>query len=275
MQNILHDFSDTRAVKELIKKNWENYHYCLGRSPSVELSVGKYLTWLITSMPDHFMNLVVCTGLPQEGIEPLIEDALTHFNKLNIKKLSWLVEEGIPATEIKRLLIARGLTFRESFATEMAVDLNSVQEALPQPEELEVVLVDEEKLLREWIHVASAGFGVPAESEDVWFEFFNFAACSSPFQTYLALLNGHPVATSQLFTSAGVAGIYNVTCVPEARGQGIGTAITLAPLLDARRMGYHVGILQASSMGYKVYQRLGFQDYGKLSVYLWEQEKSL
>jgi predicted acetyltransferase len=96
---------------------------------------------------------------------------------------------------------------------------------------------------------------------------FNF-----PFQTYLALLNQEPVATSQLFTSAGVAGIYNVTCLPQARGQGIGTAIALAPLLAARDMGYRVGILQASSMGYNVYRRLGFQDFGMLSVYLWEQD---
>jgi predicted acetyltransferase len=60
--------------------------------------------------------------------------------------------------------------------------------------------------------------------------------------------------------------------MPQARGRGIGAAITLAPLLEARQMGYRVGILQASSMGYKVYQRLGFRDFGKLSVYLWEQE---
>lgn len=263
-----------QAVKESIKKNWQNYHYCLGRSPSVELSIGRYLTWLITPMPDHFMNLVVCTGLPQEGIDQLIGDALSHFRNLNIKKLSWLVEDGVPAEEVKKQLTAHGLTLRESFATEMAIDLNSISEESHQPNELELLLVNDEKLLRQWIHVASLGFGVPADAEDAWFEFFNYAACSSPFRTYMALLNGRPVGTSQLFTSAGVAGIYNVTCVPEARGQGIGAAITTAPLLDARRMGYRVGILQASSMGYKVYKRLGFQDHGKLSVYLWEQEKS-
>lgn len=274
MQNALHDFSDTLAVKESIKKNWENYHYCLGRSPSVELSVGKYLTWLITPIPDHFMNLVVCTGLPDEGIEDLIDDALSHFKNQNIKKLSWLAEDGVPAEELKRQLIVRGLTLRESFAAEMAIDLRILREEFHQPKDLEVVLVDNETLLRQWIHVASIGFGVPSKVENVWFEFFNYAACDSPFKTYLAKLNGHLVGTSQLFTSAGVAGIYNVTCIPEARGQGVGAAITLAPLLEARKMGYRVGILQASSMGYSVYHRLGFQDFGKLSVYLWEQDKN-
>jgi GNAT superfamily N-acetyltransferase len=126
-------------------------------------------------------------------------------------------------------------------------------------------------MLRQWIHVASVGFGVPAEMEEVWFEFFNYAACRTPFQTYLGLLNGEPVGTSQLSNSAGVTGIYNVTTLPQARGLGIGSALVVSPLLAARGIGMRVGILQASAMGYNAYRRLGFQDFGKLSVYLWEQ----
>ena len=96
MRDIVANFSDTKLVKTVIKANWENYHYCLGRSPTVELSVGRYLTWFVTKMPDDFMNLVVCTELPKEGIEELIENTLTHFNELNIQRLSWLIEEGVP-----------------------------------------------------------------------------------------------------------------------------------------------------------------------------------
>ena len=274
MRDFLGDLSDPKLVKTVIRANWENYHYCLGRSPSVELSVGKYLTWLVTNMPDHFMNLVICTELPSEGVDELIANALNHFRALNIKNLSWLTEEGLPAMEIKRHLEARGLTFNESFATEMAVDLTKIDEGGNRSNRLRVVPVEDEGLLRKWIHIASVGFGVPFEFEDTWYEFFAEAACASPFRTYLALLDGEPVATSQLFTSAGVAGIYNVTCLPEARRQGVGTAAVLAPLLAARELGYRVGILQASSMGYNVYRRLGFQDFGKLSLYLWEQNAS-
>lgn len=271
MKDIFRDFSDTKLVKTVIEANWENYHYCLGRSPTVELSVGRYLTWFVTDMSDHFMNVVVCTELPSEGIDQLIENAMSHFKAINIKKLTWLIREQVSSSEIKKQLEAQGLTFRESFASEMAADLRSLPEKTPTPKDFRIVNVESEDLLRKWIHVASIGFGIPGDVENFWYEFFSEAACDRPFRTYLALLNGEPVGTSQLFTSAGVAGIYNVTCLPEARGQGIGAAITLAPLLDAREMGYQVGILQASSMGYKVYQRLGFQDFGKLSVYLWEQ----
>src|SRR5262245_25799349 len=123
MQNILSDFSEENLVKQAIKENWKNYHYCLGRAPCVELSIGRYLTWFITNMPDHFMNLVVCTQLPSEGASELIENALTHFQAFNIKKLTWLAEEGLLAAEVRRHLLAHGSTFSEGFSREMAANL--------------------------------------------------------------------------------------------------------------------------------------------------------
>jgi len=274
MHDILGSFSDRELVKTTIRANWENYHYCLGRSPRVELSVSRYLTWLVTGMSDHFMNLVVCTELPSNGADKLVKDALSHFKSLNVKKLSWLAEEGVPAAELKKCLIANGLTFRESFATEMAINLDSLLETVSMPDGLQIVSVEDDVTLWEWIHTASIGFGAPHETESIWFDLFNYVACGPPFYTYLALLDGKAVGTSQLFRSAGVAGIYNVSCIPEARGMGVGAAITRKVLLEARKLGYRVGVLQASQMGYKVYKRLGFEDFGNLSVFLWENGSS-
>jgi len=87
---------------------------------------------------------------------------------------------------------------------------------------------------------------------------------------YLSRLNSQPVATSLLFLGGGVAGIYNVATLPEARKQGIGTALTLFPLLQAREHGYRIGTLQSTEMGLHVYQRLGFREYCAFSVYFWQ-----
>jgi predicted acetyltransferase len=69
-----------------------------------------------------------------------------------------------------------------------------------------------------------------------------------------------------------VAGIYTVVTKPKFRGQGLGAAVTLAPLLDARSKGYQVGILQASSMGYPVYLRLGFADLFHYKIFRWSPQ---
>jgi hypothetical protein len=221
------------------------------------------------------MNLVVSTQWPSEAADELIESALAHFRSLNISRLSWLAEEGVPAIEIRKHLVAHGLTFEESFATEMAADLMALPDNLPMPAGLKIMPVEDGETLLKWIHVASIGFDYPEELENIWYDFFVETVFDLPFRSYLALLNGQPVGTSQLFLSAGVAGIYNVTCVPEARCQGIGAAITLAPLRDVCAMGYRIGILQASQLGYKLYRRLGFQDYGNLSVYMWKNDRDL
>ena len=273
MKNLLTELAGRESVKSAIKANWEAYHYCLGSSPNVELSIGRHLTWLVTDLPDHFMNLVVCSQLPAEGADNLLESTLTHFKSMNIKKFSWVAHEDGLSAETSRALLAHGFTFREAFATEMAVELSTLPDELRTRPGLSIVRVEDESLLRQWSHVASIGFRIDEKFKQVWCDLFADAILNPQFRTYLALLDGKPVGTSQLFISESVAGIYNVTCMPEVRGHGIGSAMTLAPLLEARQLGYRVGVLQASQQGYNTYRRLGFQDFGKLSLYLWENDR--
>jgi predicted acetyltransferase len=90
----------------------------------------------------------------------------------------------------------------------------------------------------------------------------------SPLRSYLGRLDGEAVAASSLLVAAGVAGIYNVATLSEARRQGLGTAVTLEALREARELGYRIGVLQSSAMGFGVYRRLGFEQHGTYHVYV-------
>ena len=71
-------------------------------------------------------------------------------------------------------------------------------------------------------------------------------------------MDGAPVATSLAVRTGDTVGIYSVATAPEARGRGIGTAMTWHLLRDADP-GWTLAVLQASDMGRPIYERMGFR----------------
>jgi GNAT superfamily N-acetyltransferase len=270
MPTFLNDFSAASLVKANYA-NWADSYTFFGNASGAELAGGPHLTWLLTGVPDPFLNVVFRTSLPSRGADELIDKTLAHFRRRKVRKLSWWADSETLRMDLEKLLVRRGLTFKEG-GTGMAADLMALPEEIRPVPGLETRLVEDRPALRQWVHIMRIGFKIPEYGEGRLFDLFADVAFEPPVGCYLAVLDGEPVGTAQFFLSAGVAGIYNVTCLPERRGHGIGAAVTLAPLREARRKGYRISILQASHLGYPVYRRLGFQDYGRLNQYLYEDE---
>ncbi len=155
----------------------------------------------------------------------------------------------------------------------MAVDLANLNADLKKPEGLSVQIAQNDNSRKEWCHTMALGFE--------WKTPFNVSALNGwqkllectemeTVQAFTGWLDGKPVATSLLLLAAGVVGIYAVATVPESRRKGIGAWMTLSPLLEARKMGYRAGILQASEMGENVYRLLGFREYCRIKEYYWK-----
>jgi len=151
----------------------------------------------------------------------------------------------------------------------MAVDLLAFNEDLPRPSDLAIERVGDVEGLKEWLHPFTVGFGFPDFAASAFFSLYAGAGFGQhlPWHHYVGRLKGEPVACSSLYLGAGVAGIHYVGTVPHARGQGIGAALTLAALREARDMGYRIGILRSSPMGFNVYRRIGFEEYCRVRRY--------
>jgi GNAT superfamily N-acetyltransferase len=155
----------------------------------------------------------------------------------------------------------------------MAADLHTLPNDLAGPDTLAIERVMDARGLDTWTHTLGIGFGegdIEARWVGAMYQRIGLDG-DRPWRHYLGRLEGEPVATASLFLGTGVAGIYFVFTAPQARRRGIGAAITLAALRDARSLGYRIGVLGASQEGYPVYRRLGFQEYCTIGIYEWRQ----
>jgi GNAT superfamily N-acetyltransferase len=85
---------------------------------------------------------------------------------------------------------------------------------------------------------------------------------------FLAHVDGRPAGISMTIVSHGVAGIYWVGCAAEARGRGLGRAMTATALGAGFEMGAGSASLQASPMGESLYRRMGFETIYDYRLYL-------
>jgi GNAT superfamily N-acetyltransferase len=265
MSAILTDLSPGALVTAIKANLFEWYRY-LGRSPNAELHDTPQLTWLHTGISNSFVNTVIRTRLQPGDVDATVRETLARFG--DVGRLSWWTEPGTQPADLGEYLLAHGLDYSGG-ATGMAADLRALNEDLRTPPGLKTEPVGDNDILRKWAYASIIGFGQPDSDVSIWYDVFSGLGFDLPLRNYVASLNGEPVAASDLFLGAGVAGIYVVATVPEARRQGIGAAISLAALRDARAMGYRIAILHASPMGAGVYRRLGFQEYCRMSNYVW------
>ncbi|NIM96027.1 MAG: N-acetyltransferase [Anaerolineales bacterium] len=270
MSEILQDLS-VPALVTAIEENWFEHFRLFRYWSQAEVHDGPDLLWTISDIPFIYFNGVLRAQLVPEDVDATIEAATTRCRSRNVPLL-WLIGPATRPANLGEYLEAHGVTYAWD-SIGMAADLLELNEDLPAPTGLTIELASDVETLREWSHVVCGVFEWPKFVEDAWVDFFVSVSLEArlPVHCYLGWLDGEAVATSYVILAAGVAGIYGVVTVPEARRHGIGAAIVLAPLREARALGYRVGILHASEMGFSVYHRIGFREYCKIGNYIMEK----
>jgi GNAT superfamily N-acetyltransferase len=85
---------------------------------------------------------------------------------------------------------------------------------------------------------------------------------------FLALLDDRPAGIAMTIVSHGVAGIYWVGTSQDARGRGLGQALTTAAVEAGFDTGPDLISLQASSLGRPIYERMGFEAIYEYELWL-------
>ncbi len=218
----------------------------------------------------YIFNAAASLREPQGDETAVIDETAVFFRSNQAVEFDWWVPPGMRENEWGRQLTARGFTLQDGPAG-MAVGLDELPEENRLPAGVHIRKVETSQDMSVWTHIFCLGFGTPPTMEGTFGEFMQ-ATLAGMMTSYLAWVDGQPVATASLYCGAGAAGIYCVATLPDWRGRGIGGAVTLQALLDGRARGLRIGTLQASELGLPVYLRLGFRDLFRMKSYNWKAE---
>lgn len=218
-------------------------------------------------------NRVPRAQLAPETVDERVAWVIARARALGVPFL-WDIGPSMRPLDLGGHLLRHGFS-DEGEEPAMGVALANLPETLPLHDGVTIERVSDRAAQEQWVRTSCEGFGMPpsAVEPEVAAMAHDSLGDDAAAHYYLARLHGEPVATSALTLAAGVAGIFAVSTLEAARGRGIGTAVTLAPLLDARSRGYCVVVLQASEMGYPVYARMGFSEQFRYRMYRWAPER--
>lgn len=255
----------TQIVEEALHQCFLSY----AAFPGAALEPSAEVPAVYSGVALPFFNGVTRTALAQEGAPRKIRETVGRF-RANATPFRWWVTPSASPSNLVELLIANG--FRHVYdAAGMAIDLSAAPSAKAIPG-VTIRRIEDAEAFGDWVTVFGEGFSRPQEEMAVWRAAFEALGFDRQWRHFVAWLDGTAVATSSVCLSAEVAGVYDVTTLPAARGRGIGAAVTLEALMEARREGCRVASLQSSEMAFGVYRSLGFRHCCDLTLYDWRPE---
>lgn len=221
-------------------------------------------------IPIFLVNGVLDTKIPSEIAEETISGIFQSF-KHDMLPFNWVVGPSSKPSNLRELLLLKNPSFKVDLPG-LALNLNGLSNEIKDLPNITTVKVQDIETFKQWTEVILNAFEIPM---DLLYDFYvnSFSSVflngTSTINAYLSYFNEKPAACSIGFYGSGVIGLYGIATLKEARQNGLGSAVTLAPLYEAKILGYEIGILHSTEMGLKLYKKLGFKEYIQIERFVW------
>jgi hypothetical protein len=224
MNPVQTNLSEATLVNAIRGNLCDFFRYLANRLPPGDrFENDRFVRWY-TPLLHAWFNGFLCSASPTSDDREIIQATIQYFTERRVETFSCWLEPPLQRSDWETFLSEYSFDFSDG-TPGMAVDLHTFPETPAMPDGLEIRAVEDKSMLRAWAHVFTIGYGMPPAWEDMIFDVWDKMGLDFPVRNYLGYLNGEPISTSTVFYSAGVAGIYDVATLPEARGRGL-----LAPL---------------------------------------------
>ena len=258
---------ETNRIEELLSS---------GRMPGGYIYKDHEIAWYVSGIQSPYLNGVVRAKFKKRDVHMKIKKILIYFKKRKIP-MSWLIGPSTIPADLCIQLEKYGLKYTSKLYG-MAIDLRKVDKKFSLPDGFAIEQVRDMDTLKKFMSTFALAFQIDQVLQNVLLENkyrYYILDHHQDRRLYIGLINGKPVATASLFLNGGVAGIYHIATIPEARRQGIGRAMTLISLHEARTLGYSIGVLTTESrLAYEMYSKIGFERYCTMSYYILDNESN-
>lgn len=240
--------------------------------PEMDVYEGPDMARWETGADCPVLNGVARAVLPAEEVNDRIEEIVGSFRAKAVPMV-WTVSPSVRPADMASRLVSHGLAAGGELVA-MVSDLDKLFAALApaSPGTAAVTLseVTTGPQLRDWLIPAVRSFGFSPTTADMMYRLHAPGPLGpgAVLRHFVGWWEGAPAACSTLYLHAGVAGVFNVGTDPEARRQGLGTAVTVAALRQARAAGCRYGVLHSTEMGLSIYRKLGFRERFRIGLFI-------
>lgn len=251
------------VVEENLWSMWSQF----GRAPGCALHDDDGVLWFETPVPVPPYNMVVRCHMDRDGDEA-IAGVFSRFRQRAVPFV-WFAHPSARPADLGSRLERHGFEAVEQ-VTGMAMDLTVALAPPVVPPGVEIHEVTPANDLALFMEFVAARWHVPAAARPhlaLIAHAFQIGAAGSPNRAWIAVRDG--MAVGKVFTHdvGHVAGVYGMATRSASRGLGLGRALCVTALADARRRGRRLAVLHSSPMAVPLYRSVGFCDVGRFSLF--------
>ena len=264
---MLDTYPNIQTSNRVVEECASNYLRLITSLPKIEYHAEPDVFYVSADAPVLYFNSVFNARF-NGNAKQKIESAREFFRRRRRNSFTWHITPSSQPDNLSELITAQGGELLESMPY-LAVHLDDVPRDFPVSSSFDWKTVRTHEMLAAWISIYCHARGYP-ESNDKLFHIFldlNLTE-TSRLQLILGYLGDKPVSTYSVFKDREIAGFYSLTTLPEVRGQGLGTAMSIVAVNLAVRYGYESAMLLSEHPSRNICKRLGFVDgYGNMDIY--------
>jgi ribosomal protein S18 acetylase RimI-like enzyme len=226
---------------------------------SAEIRIEDGVGFFSTGLDHPFFNQIVT----DDGATPAaLARAVTEM-RARVRSHDVVLRRG-KDDHLAAVLADLGLKLDEESLPGMALD--PIPARRPAPPGFEVRVIEDDAGLEDHMAVAAEGFQMARPMVDAFIgpRLWEAPGCV----VYVGYADGAAVTAGFTVRSGRAIGVYTIATVVSARGRGFGEAMTRRIVADGAAAGCDVAVLQASTMGRPIYERIGFRLVQEYDVFV-------